>query len=85
MLRKTEIIQINKIVGKRSIKTDTTEIKILETTMNIYVPTSQITQKKQITFLKTCSLSKLNHEIIENLNRSILKKRLNPKSPNKQN
>ena len=27
MLRKTEMIQINKIVGKRSIKTDTTEIK----------------------------------------------------------
>lgn len=40
MLRKTEIIQINKIIGKRSIKTDTTEIKILETTLNIYVPTS---------------------------------------------
>ena len=27
MLRKTEKIQINKIIGKRSIKTDTTEIK----------------------------------------------------------
>lgn len=29
--------KINKIIGKRSIKTDTTEIKILETTLNIYV------------------------------------------------